>query len=121
MLNSRHTRRTVLAGIGRTATFLALPNVARGKAAKPTKRLAMVRQSEKAVNLRASAALRFRVFFDVLAEQGYIEDDNLVVFRFSDGQPRPSNAEAPDGSGARALSRLYQPEIRRGPLGQSSP
>jgi len=86
MLNSRHSRRTVLAGICRTSTLLALPNVARGGATKPTKRLAMVRQSEKAVNLRASAALRFRVFFDVLAEQGYIEDHNLVVCRFSDGQ-----------------------------------
>ena len=43
----------------------------------------MVRQTEKAVNLTASAAPRFRVFFDELAGLGFVEDRNLVVLRFS--------------------------------------
>jgi len=86
MLDSTHSRRTVLAAIARTAALLALSNAVKAEGTKRTKRLAIIRQSEKAVNLRASAAPRFRVFFDVLAEQGYVEDQNLVVYRFSDGQ-----------------------------------
>jgi putative tryptophan/tyrosine transport system substrate-binding protein len=86
MLNSTISRRTVLAGIARTAALLALPNAARSEVAKRTKRLAIIRQSEKAANLTATASKRFRVFFDVLADLGYIEEQNLVVFRFSDRQ-----------------------------------
>jgi putative tryptophan/tyrosine transport system substrate-binding protein len=84
MLNSRHSRRTVLAGLARTAALLALANAVKGQAAKATtKRLAMIRQTEPAANLTAAFAPRFKVFFDVLAERGYVEGQNLDVVRFS--------------------------------------
>jgi putative ABC transport system substrate-binding protein len=83
MLDSRHSRRSVLAGVARTVTLLALLNATKGRAAQKTKRLAMVRQTEKAANLTTTAAPRFKVFFDELARLGFVEDQNLVVYRFS--------------------------------------
>jgi putative tryptophan/tyrosine transport system substrate-binding protein len=83
MLNSGQSRRTVLAGMARTAMLLALPNTVAAEVARGTRRLAMVRQTEKATNLTAAAAPKFRNFFDELAELGYAEDRNLVVLRFS--------------------------------------
>jgi putative tryptophan/tyrosine transport system substrate-binding protein len=83
MLNSRHSRRSVLAGVARTVTLLALLNAAKGKGAQKTKRLAMVRQTEMAANLTRTAAPRFRAFFDELTRLGHVEDQNLVVLRFA--------------------------------------
>src|SRR5580704_578548 len=63
--------------------MLALPDAVKREGTKGTKRLAMVRQTETAANLTATAAPRFRGFLRPVGRAGYVEDQNLAIFRFS--------------------------------------
>jgi hypothetical protein len=49
----------------------------------PTKRLAMVRTAGPASSMTPDGLPQYKVFFEELARLGYVEGQNLMVFRFS--------------------------------------
>jgi hypothetical protein len=51
--------------------------------AKLTKRLAMVRTAGPASSMTPDGLPQYKVFFEELARLGYVEGQNLMVFRFS--------------------------------------
>jgi putative tryptophan/tyrosine transport system substrate-binding protein len=73
-------RRTFLAG---SAALLAKPGIVRAQLAKPTKRLAMVRPAGPISAMTPNGYAYYKVFFEELARLGYVEGQNLMVFRFS--------------------------------------
>jgi putative tryptophan/tyrosine transport system substrate-binding protein len=78
-------RRTFIA---RTATLLAVPNIVRAQGFKPTKRLAMVRDSGPVSSMTPNGSPRYKALFEELGSLGYIEGQSLIVFRASaEGHP----------------------------------
>jgi putative ABC transport system substrate-binding protein len=73
-------RRTFIAG---SAALLAMPNILWAQGAKPTKRLAMVRPIGPVSLMTPNGLPQYRGFFEELGKQGYLEGQNLIVFRFS--------------------------------------
>jgi putative tryptophan/tyrosine transport system substrate-binding protein len=73
-------RRTFIAG---TVTLLAMPSIVWAQGFKPTKRLAMVHASGPVSFMTPNGNQRYRAFFEELGRLGYVEDQNLIVFRFS--------------------------------------
>jgi putative tryptophan/tyrosine transport system substrate-binding protein len=71
-------RRTFVVG---SAAFLAMPGIVRAQAKKPTKRLAMIRPAGSVSVMTPSTY--YKPFFEELARQGYVEGQNLIVFRYS--------------------------------------
>src|SRR5262249_46784688 len=79
-LGARMKRRTFIDG---SATLVAMPNVVRAQGAKSTKRLAMVNAAAPVSDMTPSGSQRYKVFFEELARLGYVENRNLICFRFS--------------------------------------
>jgi putative tryptophan/tyrosine transport system substrate-binding protein len=73
-------RRTFVAG---SAALLTMPAIARAQTTKPTKRLAMIRPSGPVSVMTPNGYPYYKVFFEELARLGYVEGQNLIVFRFS--------------------------------------
>jgi hypothetical protein len=73
-------RRTFVAG---SAALLTMPGIVRAQTTKPTKRLAMIRPSGPVSLMTPNGYPYYKVFFDELARQGYVEEQNPIVFRFS--------------------------------------
>src|SRR5262245_1770859 len=73
-------RRTFIAG---SAAVVAMPNIVRAQAAKSTKRLAMVSAGPPVSDMTPSGFQRYKAFFEELARLGYVENQNLICFRFS--------------------------------------
>jgi putative ABC transport system substrate-binding protein len=73
-------RRTFIAG---TVTLLAMPRIVRAQGFKPTKRLAMVGTSAPVSLMTPNGSQYFRALFEELGRLGYVEGQNLIVFRFS--------------------------------------
>src|SRR5262249_51345285 len=60
-----------------------MPNIVRAQAAKSTKRLAMVSAGPPVSDMTPSGSQRYKAFFEELARLGYVENQNLICFRFS--------------------------------------
>ena len=73
-------RREFIAG---SAALVAMPSIVRAQLAKPTKRLAMVRPAGPVSAMTPNGPPYYKVFFEELARLGYVEGQNLIVFRFS--------------------------------------
>jgi len=73
-------RRTFVAG---SAALLTMPGIVRAQTTKPTKRLAMISPAGPVSVMTTSGYPYYKVFFDELARLGYIEDQNLIIFRYS--------------------------------------
>ena len=73
-------RRTFVAG---SAALLTMPGIVRAQATKPTKRLAMIRTAGPISVMTPNGYPYYKVFFEELARLGYVEGQNLIVFRFS--------------------------------------
>jgi putative ABC transport system substrate-binding protein len=73
-------RRTFVAG---SAALLTMPSIVRAQTAKPTKRLAMIHPAGPVSVMTPNGYPYYKAFFEELARQGYVEGQNLIVFRFS--------------------------------------
>jgi len=73
-------RRTFVAS---SAALLTMPGMVRAQTTKPTKRLAMIRPAGPVSVMTPNGYPYYKVFFDELARLGYIEDQNLIIFRYS--------------------------------------
>jgi putative ABC transport system substrate-binding protein len=73
-------RREFIAG---TTAMLAVPSIVRAQGAKPTRRLAMVRPAGPVSIMTPKGLPAYKVLFDELGKLGYVEGQNLVVFRLS--------------------------------------
>ena len=73
-------RRTFVAG---SAALLTMPGIVRAQTTKPTKRLAMIRPAGSVSVMTPSGYPYYKVFFEELARLGYVEGQNLIVFRVS--------------------------------------
>jgi putative tryptophan/tyrosine transport system substrate-binding protein len=73
-------RRTFVAG---SAALLTMPGIVRAQTTKPTKRLAMIRPAGPVSVMTPNGYPYFKVFFEELVRLGYVEGQNLIVFRFS--------------------------------------
>ena len=72
-------RRTFIAG---SAALVATPTIVRAQAIK-TKRLAMAGSSAPVSAMTPTGTRHYIAFFEELGRLGYVEDHNLIVFRFS--------------------------------------
>jgi ABC-type uncharacterized transport system substrate-binding protein len=74
-------RRTFVAG---SAALLTMPGIVRAQTTKPTKRLAMIRPAGPVSVMTPNGyPPYYKAFFEELARQGYVEEQNLIIFRFS--------------------------------------
>ena len=60
-----------------------MPDIVRAQTTKPTKRLAMIRPAGPVSRMTPNGNPYYKVFFEELARLGYVEGQNLIVFRFS--------------------------------------
>jgi len=73
-------RRTFVAG---SAALLTTPGIVRAQTTTPTKRLAMIRPPGLVSGMTPNGYPYYKAFFEELARRGYMEGQNLIVFRFS--------------------------------------
>jgi putative ABC transport system substrate-binding protein len=60
-----------------------MPGIVRAQTTKPTKRLAMIRPAGPVSVMTLNGAPYYKGYFEELARQGYVEGQNLIIFRFS--------------------------------------
>jgi putative ABC transport system substrate-binding protein len=73
-------RRSFITG---SVALVAMPNIVAAQGAKSTKRLAMVHAAAPVAVMTPSGSQLYKVFFEELVRLGYVENQNLICFRFS--------------------------------------